>query len=238
MSYTIPIAALSINASGQIVSTGPYTSISLTTFEDFAGSSAPALSAAGHGRIYFDSTSNSFLMSQNGAAYTTLGGGGGGSGTVNSGTAGNLAYYATTGAAVSDAGVQAGNLVQLSGSQSITGVKTFSKIPILPIVSYNASGGAITPDATVTSVVFIDVDTSCTINGPTGGFDGQKILFRIWQGTGSSFPVTFTTGSGNFRFSTDIPGYSAAALQITDYVGAAWNPLYGVWDIIGVTKGF
>lgn len=45
----------------------------------FGGFSAPALSGAGKGSIYFDSTSNTFKVSENGAAYQNLVGGGGGS---------------------------------------------------------------------------------------------------------------------------------------------------------------
>lgn len=43
----------------------------------------PAVSASGHGRIYFDNTANSFLISQNGGPYTTIGSGGGGGGLEN-----------------------------------------------------------------------------------------------------------------------------------------------------------
>ena len=37
-----------------------------------AGIAAPAVSSAGHGKIYFDSTTNQFRVSQNGGAYTNL----------------------------------------------------------------------------------------------------------------------------------------------------------------------
>jgi hypothetical protein len=43
----------------------------------FTGTSAPSLSTAGTGKIYFDTTSGTFQMSQNGGAYTGLGSGGG-----------------------------------------------------------------------------------------------------------------------------------------------------------------
>jgi hypothetical protein len=47
-------------------------SISDTTFSEYDGAIAPAVSSAGKGRIYFDSTSNTFQISQNGQAYDTL----------------------------------------------------------------------------------------------------------------------------------------------------------------------
>jgi len=45
--------------------------------------SVPALSGAGNGRIYFDTTLNKFRVSENGGAYGDLVGGGGGGGTLN-----------------------------------------------------------------------------------------------------------------------------------------------------------
>jgi hypothetical protein len=56
------------------------------------GMSAPAVAPAGQGRIYFDSTSNKFKVSQNGAAYADLVGGGGSSQWTTSGS--NI-YYTT-----------------------------------------------------------------------------------------------------------------------------------------------
>jgi hypothetical protein len=46
--------------------------ISDTTFSEYDGIAAPAVSAAGKGRIYFDSTSNTYKVSQNGATYANL----------------------------------------------------------------------------------------------------------------------------------------------------------------------
>jgi hypothetical protein len=47
-------------------------SITSTTFSAFGGTAAPAVSAAGTGRIYFDSTSNTFKISQNGGPYEDI----------------------------------------------------------------------------------------------------------------------------------------------------------------------
>jgi hypothetical protein len=59
------------------------------------GMAAPAVSAAGQGRIYFDSTSNKFRASENGAAYADLVGGGGGATTLD-GLTDAVTDYATT----------------------------------------------------------------------------------------------------------------------------------------------
>lgn len=53
----------------------------------FTGTASPGVSSAGEGRIYFDSGSNVFKVSENGGAYVNLvGGGGGSSGWTDDGT--------------------------------------------------------------------------------------------------------------------------------------------------------
>ncbi len=63
--------------------TGPTTRVDINGAITQRGMAAPAVSAAGQGRIYFDSTANVFRVSQNGGAYTNLVGGG--SGDVSNG---------------------------------------------------------------------------------------------------------------------------------------------------------
>lgn len=43
-----------------------------TTYSEYTGVAAPAVSPASKGRVYFDSTSNTFKASQNGRAYADL----------------------------------------------------------------------------------------------------------------------------------------------------------------------
>ena len=59
-----------------IGTTAPSSALDLNGAQTFRGMVAPAVSPAGQGRMYFDSTANVFKVSQNGGAYTTLGGGG------------------------------------------------------------------------------------------------------------------------------------------------------------------
>lgn len=54
----------------------PSTALDITGAVTHRGMAAPAVSPVGQGRIYFDSTSNTYKASQNGAAYTDLVGGG------------------------------------------------------------------------------------------------------------------------------------------------------------------
>ena len=118
-----------------------------------------------------------------------------------------------------------------------TGTLTLGKAPVLPSSSFSASGGTITPDATAGTTVFVTVDATCTINGPTSPYDGQKITFRLAQDA-TGHTVTFSTGAGNFLFGTDIPSFTASGANLIDYVGAIYDSISGCWDVVSVIQGF
>lgn len=63
------VTAEGLSSSGTVNAS---TSMSTGTFEDTSGSLAPAVSTAGAGRIYFDSTSNTYRVSQNAGAFVDL----------------------------------------------------------------------------------------------------------------------------------------------------------------------
>jgi hypothetical protein len=56
-----------------IGTTAPATTLDINGAESMRGMAAPAVSPAGQGRIYFDSTTNTYRVSQNGGAYANLG---------------------------------------------------------------------------------------------------------------------------------------------------------------------
>ncbi len=95
--------------------------------------------------------------------------------------------------------------------------------------------GTVTPDAAGVSQLTVPVSGALTINGPTNGVDGQKIVFRIVND--ASHSVTFATGSGNFRFGTDITAYTNS-VSLTDYVGAIYNATDTCWDLVSLIQGF
>ena len=180
---SITLTAFTPSTGGSITLTGTGTNgfINLANAMDYTGASAPAASASGHGRLYFDSTSNTFKVSKNAGAYATL----------------------------------------ADGSTA----------------AFSASGGTITANATVASTILVTVDAVATINGPTSGFNGQKVLYRLAQ-DGTGHTVTFSTGAGNFSFGTDVTSFTASAANLTDYVGTIYNSTSNRWNIIGVVKGF
>jgi hypothetical protein len=102
-------------------------------------------------------------------------------------------------------------------------------------VSTATGTGTVTPSAVGASTVAITVSGTLTLNGLTGGVDGQKVMYRILND--ASHSVTFATGAGNYRFGTDIPTYTNSVSK-TDYIGVIWNSVAGFWDLVSVVKGF
>ena len=156
----------------------------------FFGSGAPTLSAA-QGSIYLRSDGAPYFNNNGSTGWTQLGAGG--SGTVNSGNAGEIPYYASTGTAVEGnanltivdgaltigvAGTEAGTLL-LSGATS--GTTTLA-------AAATASGTLTLPAATDT---LVGKATTDTLTNKTFNTAGTGNVFQI-NGTG----ITAVTGSG------------------------------------------
>lgn len=114
-----------------------------------------------------------------------------------------------------------------------TGVVTFQKAASFAATSITGTG-TVTPDGTLGPTFYTTVSGALTLNGPTGGVDGQKVTFRILND--ASHSVTLATGSGNFRFGTDITSYTNS-VSLTDYIGAIWNSAASRWDIVSIIQG-
>ena len=108
------------------------------------GMAAPGLSPAGQGRIYFDSTSNTFRVSQNGGAYTDLVGSGGvtGSGTTN------VIPRFTGATALGDSAISDnGTLVSSTRSISVATGQNYQINGVSVLSLPNASGVSVGPGA-------------------------------------------------------------------------------------------
>jgi len=101
---------------------------SFTGHIESQGQAAPAVSGAGDGRIYFDSGTNTYQVSENGGAYTALVPGSGGelalsgTGTDNLGTTGLNSFGAILAGAVSNIGIGRDSLAALTDGDYNIGI--------------------------------------------------------------------------------------------------------------------
>ncbi len=121
---------------------------------------------------------------------------------------------------------------KLNGNAVITDTNQKANIPG---ASTPAGTGTVTPVATATSLFTFTVSGALTINGPSSPTDGQKIMLRVIND--ASHSVTLATGSGNFRFGTDITAYTNT-VSLTDYIGAVYNSAATRWDVVSLVQGF
>ncbi len=102
----------------------------------FQGFAAPSLSAAGAGSIYFDSSSNTFKLSQNGGAYADIH-----TGTITVPQGGTGLASLTTYAILAGGTSTTGNVQQVSGLGSTGQVLTSNGAGTLPSWQTVATGG-------------------------------------------------------------------------------------------------
>lgn len=179
-----------------------------------------------------------------GGAFTTTGcTGGGGSGTVNSGTSGQLAYYAATGTAVS--GATLGSCLSLSGgtlsinapinAQTGTSYTVASTDTCKLITFSNASAIAVTlPQATGSfgaGFAFIVQNTGAgtvTITPTTSTINGSSSL-TVAQNRGceiTSDGTNWQVDSCNALISTSGTGtVTSVGMTVPSWLTVAWSPI-------------
>jgi hypothetical protein len=149
----------------------------------------PKASAANLGAVRVDGTSIT-IDSATGIISSTGGGGGGGSGTVNSGTAGQLTYYASSTTAVSPLTALTWN----SGTTTLALTGTFSATTLSGSLAASNLTGTIAaarlPTATTGALGAVKVD------GSTITIDGNGVISSTASGGGSGTVTSITAGTG------------------------------------------
>jgi trimeric autotransporter adhesin len=151
------------NGNVGVGTTSPNTTLDLNGALSIRGMAAPAASAAGQGRIYFDSTSNKFRVSENNGAYTDL---------VIAGGGGSISGLTTGNVPVATSATTLGNS-SITESSGKIGIGTASPSGVLHIVGTTPGAGSAPNAITATGA-------AGAANGGGGGFS-----FSAGSGTGS-----------------------------------------------------
>lgn len=224
-----------------IGATTPSTVLDINGAETMRGMAAPAVSPAGQGRIYFDSTLNVYRVSQSGGAYTNLVGGAGSSalsGLTAATAANSLANGAnsqvwnwdglTTGSAFSigSSSLTTGNILSITGSNNANA----STGNILKVTSSGASSAAV-------PLMINNAGTGAAMRVNDDGTDFDTTPFLIDPngnvGIGTVAPSALLDINGPMRLqpqSTYPPTPSAGTLLVDSatkdlklYDGTGWN---------------
>lgn len=162
-----------------------------------AGISAPAVSAAGTGKIYFDSTANKFKVSENNGAYVDLVGGAAGSYVAKSGDTMTGTLTVTTGAGVGGLAVTAGTgAIAVAGTSDIGGVVGNSPAGTGILGSTTSGRGVVGSTATGMAAEFEATGASALpVVSLKGGPGATGDLLRIQNNGGTNLFVVDSTGS-------------------------------------------
>jgi hypothetical protein len=193
----------------------PATSLDLTGAFSQRGMAAPAVSVAGQGRIYFDSTANKFKVSENNGAYADLVGGG----SSISVTANQAVVANGTGNGLS------------SFTCSINQVMSFDGSGLPVCAGVTGTGGFLQNGNSYGADATLGTNDNYALNFETNGTTKMTVLANGNVGIGTTGPtysldVTNTTGAGiqSSVSSTGIANYafkgSAAGASSAVNVGA------------------
>lgn len=109
---------------------------------------------------------------------------------------------------------------------------------IHPIGVVTLTDGA-TPalDASLGHVFLLTAAGNRTIAVPTNPTTGQRITIAH-KASGADRTIALNTGTGGFRFGTDVTGLTTTTNAKTDYIGAIYNAADNKWDVVAYSKGF
>lgn len=100
-----------------------------------------------------------------------------------------------------------------------------------------ADGATPALDASLASVFTLTAEGNRTIGIPSNPTTGQKIIIAH-TASGADRTLALNSGTGGFRFGTDITALTATVDGKTDYIGAIYNLAADKWDVISYIKGF
>lgn len=153
---------------------------------------------------------------------------------------------------VKTSAIVAGSTTEILRAGSFGGVSNvrFPSILAKPVLGTDANGDLVPPsvvtladgatpalDASLGSTFELTAAGNRTIGIPSNPTAGQKIVIRHIA-SGGSRTLALNSGTGGFRFGTDITTLTATASGLTDYIGCIYNLGANKWDVVSVIKGF
>lgn len=192
----------------------------------FAGAS---LMAEDNANLFFDDTNN------------TLGVGTTRSGAI-SGTnprlrvKGSGTTSSTSGFEVQNSSGTALFFVRDDGLVTTTGISVITKSHTSGVVTLT-DGATPALDASLGNHFLLTAAGDRTIAVPSNPTSGQKITIAH-KASGANRTLALNTGTGGFRFGTDITALTATTSALTDYIGAIYNSADNKWDVVSYVKGF
>jgi hypothetical protein len=120
--------------------------------------------------------------------------------------------------------------VVLSGSQGPQGPR--GDYPQDPVDV--ACDTTVTVDATESSYFRIEADQAFTLEAPTGGVDGQRVLFEITQDATGARAMTLGAGLVNGPISVSLSSDPNAV----DFLGIAYHEQRDEWFVLAFSRGY
>ena len=122
-------------------------------------------------------------------------------------------------------------------AQTFTSPQTFSTSTVSTPVTLS-DGATIATDASLGNRFRVSSAVDRTLGAPTNGTDGQQCVWSWTNSDSSAHTLTLDTGTGGFRFGSDLTSISATAAGKTDHITAIYNSTDNKWDVVGNVKGY
>lgn len=148
-----------------------------------------------------------------------------GSGTTSSTSSFEVQNSSTTIFFVRDDGLVTTTGIQVVTKSHTSGVATLT------------DGATPALDASLGNHFLLTAAGDRTIAVPSNPTSGQKITIAH-KASGANRTLALNTGTGGFRFGTDITALTATTSALTDYIGAIYNSADNKWDVVSYVKGF
>lgn len=92
-------------------------------------------------------------------------------------------------------------------------------------------------DASLGNVFRLSAAGDRTIAVPSNPKAGQKIIIRHLA-SGGARTLALNTGTGGFRYGTDVTGLTQTVSGKVDYIGCVYDATDNKWDVIAYSKGY